>query len=38
MEDCEWMYTGHVRRNDVSPEWITKVDAFLERAFVEGAK
>jgi hypothetical protein len=38
MEDREWMYMGHVGRNDVSPEWITKVDAFLERTFGEGAK
>jgi hypothetical protein len=33
MEDHEWMYMGHVRRDDVTPEWITKKDAFLERAF-----
>jgi hypothetical protein len=33
-----YMYTGHVGRNDVTPEWITKTDAFLEWAFGEGAK
>jgi cyclopropane fatty-acyl-phospholipid synthase-like methyltransferase len=38
MEDCEWMYTGRVGRNDVTPEWITKTDAFLEQGFGEGAK
>jgi hypothetical protein len=38
MEDREWMYTGHVRRNDVTPEWIRKTDAFVERAFGEAAK
>jgi hypothetical protein len=29
---------GHVTNNDVTPEWITKIDAFLERAFGEAAK
>jgi hypothetical protein len=24
MEDREWMYMGHVRRDDVTHEWITK--------------
>jgi hypothetical protein len=38
MEDREWMYTGHVRRNDVTPEWIRKTNAFVERAFGEAAK
>jgi hypothetical protein len=38
MEDREWMYTGRVRRNDVTPEWIRKTDAFVERAFGEAAK
>jgi hypothetical protein len=33
MEDHELMYMGHVRRDDVTPEWITKTYAFLERAF-----
>lgn len=32
------MYTGHIRRDDVTSEWITKTNAFLERAFGEGAK
>jgi hypothetical protein len=27
MEDREWMYTGSVGRNDVTPEWIRKTDA-----------
>jgi hypothetical protein len=38
MEDREWMYTGHVGRNDVTPEWIRKTDYFVERAFHEAAK
>nr|ACN31383.1 unknown [Zea mays] len=38
MEDREWMYTGRVRRNDVTPEWIRKTDAFVERAYGEAAK
>jgi hypothetical protein len=37
MEDREWMYTGRVKRDDVTGEWITKTDAFLERAFGEAA-
>jgi hypothetical protein len=32
------MYTGRVRRNDVTPKWLTKTDTFLERAFGEVAK
>jgi hypothetical protein len=38
MEDREWMYTCHVGRNDVTPKWIRKTDAFVERAFGEAAK
>jgi hypothetical protein len=38
MEDRKWMYTGRVTRNDVTPEWVTKTDVFLERAFGEIAK
>jgi hypothetical protein len=38
MEDCEWMYTGHVGRNDVTHEWIRKTDDFVERAYGEAAK
>jgi hypothetical protein len=38
MEDREWMYIGCVRRSDVTPEWITKTDAFLEWVFGEVAK
>jgi hypothetical protein len=38
MEDREWMYTGLVRRDDVTPEWTTNTNAFLERAFEEAAK
>ena len=38
MEDHEWMYTGRLRRNDVTPEWIRKTDAFVERAYDEAAK
>jgi hypothetical protein len=32
------MYTGCVGRNDVTPEWIRKTDAFVERAYGEAAK
>jgi hypothetical protein len=38
MEDREWMYTGRVGRNDVTPEWIRKTDDFVERAYDEAAK
>jgi hypothetical protein len=32
------MYMGRVGRNDVTPEWIRKIDAFVERTFGEAAK
>jgi hypothetical protein len=32
------MYTGRVGRNDVTPEWIRKTDAFVERTYGEAAK
>jgi hypothetical protein len=38
MEDRGWMYMGHVRKGDVTNEWIYEIDAFLERAFGEAAK
>jgi hypothetical protein len=38
MDDHEWMYTGRVGRNDVTPEWIRKTDDFVERAYGEAAK
>jgi hypothetical protein len=38
MEDREWMYMGHRRRDDVTPKWITKVDAFMELTFGKAAK
>jgi hypothetical protein len=38
MEDREWMYTGRVGRNDVTPEWIRKTNDFVERAYGEAAK
>ena len=38
MEDREWMYTGCPSQGQVTDEWINKTDAFLERAFGEGAK
>jgi hypothetical protein len=38
MEDCEWMYTSRVGRNDVTPEWIRKTDAFVEQAYDEADK
>jgi hypothetical protein len=31
-------YTCRVRRDDVTPQWITKTDAFLEWAFSEAFK
>jgi hypothetical protein len=37
MENREWMYTGCVGRNDVTPEWIRKTDAIMERAYREAA-
>jgi hypothetical protein len=38
MEGRESMYIGRVRKDDVTPKWLTKTDAFLERAFGEPAK
>jgi hypothetical protein len=38
MEDRELMYTCRVGRNDVTSEWIRKIDAFVERAFGEASK
>jgi hypothetical protein len=38
MEDREWMYTGRVRRKNVTSEWNRKTDAFVERAYGEAAK
>jgi hypothetical protein len=38
MEDREWMYTGRVGRNDVTPEWIRKTDDFVEWAYGEATK
>jgi hypothetical protein len=38
MEDREWIYTGLVGRNDVTPKWIRKTDAFVERAYGAAAK
>jgi hypothetical protein len=38
MDDHEWMYTGRVGRNDVTPEWIRKIDDFVEQAYGEAAK
>jgi hypothetical protein len=32
------MYTGRVGRNNVTSKWITKTDAFVERAYGEAAK
>jgi hypothetical protein len=32
------MYMGRVGRNEITPEWIRKTDAFVERAFSEAAK
>jgi hypothetical protein len=32
------MYTGHVGRNDVTPEYIRKIEDFAERAHGEAAK
>jgi hypothetical protein len=33
-----FLFQGHVGRNDVTPEWIRKTDAFVEWAFGEAAK
>jgi hypothetical protein len=38
MEDREWMYTSCVGMNDVTPEWIRKIDSFMEQTFDEVAK
>jgi hypothetical protein len=38
MDDREWMYTDRVERNDVTPEWIRKIDNFVEWAYGEAAK
>jgi hypothetical protein len=38
MANREWMYTDHVGRNDVTPEWIRKTDDFVERAYDEADK
>jgi hypothetical protein len=38
MEYREWMYTGRVGRNDVTPEWIRNTDDFVERAYGEADK
>jgi hypothetical protein len=38
MEYREWMYTGRSGRNDVTTEWITKTEDFVERAYGEAAK
>jgi hypothetical protein len=38
MEDREWFYTGRVGRNDVTPEWIRKIDDFVEQVYGEAAK
>jgi hypothetical protein len=35
MDNHEWMYTGHT---SMTPEWMTKTNAFLEHAFGEAAK
>jgi hypothetical protein len=32
------MYTGRIGRNDVTPEWIRKANAFMELAFGEATK
>jgi hypothetical protein len=34
MYNREWMYTGHT---SMTPEWMTKTNAFLEHAFGEAA-
>jgi hypothetical protein len=35
MENSDWIYMGHA---SVTPEWMTKTNAFLEHAFGEVAK
>jgi hypothetical protein len=38
MDDHEWMYTGRESRDQVTNEWIRKMDVFMELAFEEVAK
>jgi hypothetical protein len=35
MENRDWMYTGH---EQLTPEWLTKTNAFLEHSFGEATK
>ena len=35
MENRDWMYTGHA---SMTPEWMTKTNAFLEHSFGEAAR
>ena len=35
MENHDWMYTGHA---SMTPEWMTKTNAFLEHSFGEAAR
>jgi hypothetical protein len=35
MENCDWMYTGHA---SMTPEWMTKTNAFLEHSFGKAAR
>jgi hypothetical protein len=38
MKDPEWIYMGHVRRGDVTNEWIYKTNALLQQAFAKAVK
>lgn len=33
MADNQWMYSGFIRRNRVTPEWVTKTDVYLKEIF-----
>jgi len=35
MENRDWMYMGHA---SMTPEWMRKINAFLDHAFGEAAK
>src|SRR3954469_23735107 len=36
MNDRAWMYTGHPSQKDMTEEWLTKTEEFLEVAFSAG--
>ena len=36
MSDRAWMYTGHPRQKDMTPEWMTKTKGFIRATFANG--